>query len=310
MEAAIVSENLNKIYQNKKGDHKHALKDVTLTIPNGSFFALLGPNGAGKSTFINIIAGLVTVTSGFVKVANFDIEADMRKARRVVGIVPQELNLDPFFSPFKLLELQAGLYGVPKAKRRSMELLELVGLQDKANAYARTLSGGMLRRLLVAKAMVHDPDILILDEPTAGVDVELRHMLWEQMKRLNREGKTIVLTTHYLEEAQQLCDRVAIINQGKLVAQDTKYNLMETLGNKELIIKIQEDEAAEIIKKLKLFCPRQEDGSWVFTYKGGLHASGKIIHELISMNYTILSIQNREARLEDVFLTLTQDHVL
>lgn len=305
METAIVAKKLNKVYQNKKGDSKHALKDVTLTVPKGSFFALLGPNGAGKSTFINMIAGLVNITSGSIKVAEFDINADMRSARKAVGIVPQELNLDPFFSPFKLLEVQAGLYGVPKNERRSMELLELVGLQDKADAYARTLSGGMLRRLLVAKAMVHDPDILILDEPTAGVDVELRHMLWEQMKRLNKNGKTIVLTTHYLEEAQELCDQVAIINQGKLVTQDTKQNLMDNLGNKELIIKLQEH-SAPIAEQFETFSPRQEDDSWVFTYKGGEHASGKIIHELISSGYTILSVTSREAKLEDVFLTLTQ----
>ncbi len=310
MEAAILAQNLDKIYQNKKGNSTHALKDISLNIPSGSFFALLGPNGAGKSTFINIIAGLVTKTSGSIKVANLDIEADMRAARKAIGIVPQELNLDPFFPPRKLLEVQAGLYGVPKNKRRSMELLELVGLQDKADSYARTLSGGMLRRLLVAKAMVHDPDILILDEPTAGVDVELRHMLWQQMKRLNKQGKTIVLTTHYLEEAQELCDHVAIINQGKLVTQDTKHNLMESLGNKELIVKLQEEQASAILENLKQFCPRKEEESWVFTYKGGEHASGKIIHALLALNCTILSVKSREAKLEDVFLTLTQDHIL
>lgn len=305
MDAAIAAKDLNKIYKNKKGDTKHALKNINLNVPKGSFFALLGPNGAGKSTFINTIAGLVLPTSGSIAVSGFDIKNDMRKARMSVGIVPQELNLDPFFSPLQLLELQAGLYGVPKNKRRSLELLKLVELQDKAHAYARTLSGGMLRRLLVAKAMVHDPDILILDEPTAGVDVELRHMLWEQMKRLNNEGKTIMLTTHYLEEAQELCDQVAIINQGELVAQDTKKNLMESLGNKELIVKIDGD-TPQIAEELKEFMPRKEDDIWVFSYKGGLHASGDIIHTLINLNCKILSVQSREAKLEDVFLTLTK----
>ncbi|HSV28294.1 MAG TPA: ABC transporter ATP-binding protein, partial [Candidatus Omnitrophota bacterium] len=221
---AIAAEGLRKVYNGKNGA-KIALDGVSLAIPRGSFFGLLGPNGAGKSTFINILAGLVKKTEGHVTVWDRDIDRDPRGAKAAIGVVPQELNLDPFFTPRELLDVQAGMYGVPRAERRTMEILEAVGLADKADSYARTLSGGMRRRLLVAKAMVHTPPVLILDEPTAGVDIELRQNLWAYVRELNARGTTVVLTTHYLEEAEELCDQIAIINRGKLVAQDTTRNL-------------------------------------------------------------------------------------
>lgn len=303
---AIEAKNLNKIYESSGGEPpKHALKDMNLTVEEGSFFALLGPNGAGKSTFINILAGLVLKTSGEASIYGHDIHKDMMKARRAIGIVPQELNLDPFFSPEEILDVQAGLYGVPKKQRRTKELLAMVGLADKAKAYTRSLSGGMLRRLLVAKAMVHSPKILILDEPTAGVDVELRHMLWEQMIRLNKnEGTTIMLTTHYLEEAQELCDEIAIINQGELIMKDKKENLMRDMGNKEILVSLSQN-PSEIPKAIENdFCRKEED-YYVFRYQGGEAQSGKIIHGLIEAGLTIESIQMREARLEDIFIDLT-----
>ena len=213
-EAAISIDNLQKTY----AGGKRALDGVTIDVPRGGIFGLLGPNGAGKSTLINILAGLVTKSGGSATIWGFDIDAHPRNAKRSIGVVPQEILFDPFFTPREALEIQAGLYGIPKADRRTMELLRAMRLEDKANAYARTLSGGMKRRLLVAKAMVHSPPILVLDEPTAGVDVELRQQLWAFLRSLNAQGVTIVLTTHYLEEAEQLCDRIAIINHGRLIA--------------------------------------------------------------------------------------------
>ncbi len=303
---AIEAKGLNKIYENSGEEPaKHALKHMNLNVEEGSFFALLGPNGAGKSTFINILAGLVLKTSGHVCVYNHDIEKDMMKARRAIGIVPQELNLDPFFSPEEILDVQAGLYGVPKKQRRTKELLSLVGLEDKAGAYTRSLSGGMLRRLLVAKAMVHNPKILVLDEPTAGVDVELRHMLWQQMINLNKqEGTTIILTTHYLEEAQELCDEIAIIDQGTLIMKDRKENLMRTMGNKEILVSFAHM-PQEIPKNLESYFHGQEDGFSIFRYQGGESQSGKIIHALTDAGLTIQSIQIREPKLEDIFIDLT-----
>ncbi len=304
---AIEAKNLNKIYKSSGGEPpKHALKDINLTVEEGRFFALLGPNGAGKSTFINILAGLVLKTSGHAYVYNHDIEKNMMQARRAIGIVPQELNLDPFFSPEEILDVQAGLYGVPKKQRRTKELLALVGLEDKAKAYTRSLSGGMLRRLLVAKAMVHNPKILVLDEPTAGVDVELRHMLWEQMMRLNKEeGTTIILTTHYLEEAQELCDEIAIIDQGQLIMKDRKENLMRNMGNKEILVSFDEP-PQEIPQSVKPYFHTQESDFYIFRYQGGEAQSGIIIHGLIDSGLKIQSIQIREARLEDIFIDLTR----
>ncbi len=303
---AIEAKNLNKIYEASGGEPaKHALKDMNLAVKEGSFFALLGPNGAGKSTFINILAGLVLKTSGTVSVYNHDTQKDMMKARRAIGIVPQELNLDPFFSPEEILDVQAGLYGVPKKQRRTKELLALVGLEDKAKAYTRSLSGGMLRRLLVAKAMVHNPKILVLDEPTAGVDVELRHMLWQQMIRLNKqEGTTIILTTHYLEEAQELCDEIAIIDQGTLIMKERKENLMRTMGNKEILISFAKP-PQKIPPSLHDYFYNQEGAFYIFRYQGGEAQSGKIIHALTDVGLIIESIQIREPKLEDIFIDLT-----
>src|SRR5512144_161905 len=228
---------LAKTYAARNGQAAvHALKGVGLRVPKGAFFGLLGPNGAGKSTLINILAGLVVRSSGTARIWGYDIDEQMRAARRAIGVVPQELNLDPFFTPRELLELQAGLYGVPKRKRRTDEILAAVGLSRQAEAYARSLSGGMRRRLLVAKAMVHSPPVLVLDEPTAGVDVELRRHLWAQVRALNAAGTTVLLTTHYLEEAQELCDRIAIINRGAVVACDTTANLLGRVDSKSLIV--------------------------------------------------------------------------
>jgi len=223
---AIELRGLQKTYPSgRQGAAKQALKGVDLNIPAGSIFGLLGPNGAGKSTLINILAGLVVKSAGSVRIWGFDQDVNPRQSRAAIGVMPQELNLDPFFTPRAALEVQAGLYGVPKSRRRSDEILGLVGLSDKAEAYARTLSGGMRRRLLLAKALVHQPHVLVLDEPTAGVDIELRQMLWQNIRKLNEEGMTIILTTHYLEEAEEMCDEIGIIDQGSLVARDSTANL-------------------------------------------------------------------------------------
>ena len=239
-EQAVSVKGLTKTYKAAgKAPAKRALSNVDLDIPRGSLFGLLGPNGAGKSTLINILAGLVNKTAGSASIWGFDIERDMRQARAAIGVVPQELNIDPFFTPYELLELQAGLYGVPPADRRSAEILAAMGLADKAEAYARTLSGGMRRRLMVAKAMVHQPPVLVLDEPTAGVDIELRQQLWANVRELNRAGTTVLLTTHYLEEAEELCDRIAIINHGKVIACDQTDSLLARLDNKALTIDLR-----------------------------------------------------------------------
>ena len=234
---AIEIKNLTKTYaKSKKAPAKTALKGVDLTIPRGSIFGLLGPNGAGKSTMINILAGLVNKTSGSAKICGYDIQTQTRQARASIGIVPQEIAMDVFFTPFQALELQAGYYGVPKAQRRSEEILAALGLSDKRDAYVRQLSGGMKRRLLIAKALVHTPPVLILDEPTAGVDIELRRQLWTYVEELHSRGTTIILTTHYLEEAESLCDHIAIMHHGEIVANESKTNLMSRLDKRTLLI--------------------------------------------------------------------------
>lgn len=237
MENAIEITNLNKIYKrNLKSPTKEALKNISFSIKKGSIFGLLGPNGAGKSTIINILAGLVNKTSGKVKIAGIDIDENSIQSKFKIGIVPQELIIDPFFNVYETLEIYAGYYGITKNNRRTDEIINALGLQDKAKSTPRSLSGGMRRRLLVAKALVHNPDILVLDEPTAGVDVELRNQLWNYVLKLNQAGTTILLTTHYLEEAEKLCDEIAIINKGELIAYDSKDNLMKILSNKQIII--------------------------------------------------------------------------
>src|SRR6195952_2786328 len=238
-ESAIVIEGLCKTY----AGGKRALDDVSFEVPRGTIFGLLGPNGAGKSTLINILAGLVNKTSGKAMIWGFDTDQHPRNAKVSIGIVNQEILFDPFFTPFETLEIQAGLYGVPKARRRTMDLLRAVYLEDKANAYARTLSGGMKRRLMVAKAMVHSPPVLVLDEPTAGVDVELRQQLWAYVRELNQRGVTVVLTTHYLEEAEQLCDRIAIINHGKLIANEPTRELVGMAQEKIVAVTVDRDVA-------------------------------------------------------------------
>lgn len=310
-EFAVEISHLRKVYGrggNMPGDTGQtvaALKDLSLNVPRGSFFALLGPNGAGKSTLINILSGLVIKSSGEARVWGHDIDRDMRAARLALGVVPQELNLDPFFSPRELLEVQAGLFGVPASRRRSDEILAAVGLADKANAYARSLSGGMRRRMLVAKAMVHSPPVLILDEPTAGVDVELRRQLWVTMRDLNARGTTILLTTHYLEEAQALCDRVAIINHGELVACDDTSALLARLDSKEMLITVDRDitDVPDVLGAFRTALPTPRQIS--VSYPPSQAHSGQIIAAMQDAGYVITNLSTKEAALEDVFLRLT-----
>lgn len=301
---AIQAHDLRKVYRGKRGE-KVALDGVSLAIPRGSFFGLLGPNGAGKSTFINILAGLVIKTSGTARVWGHDIGQRPREAKAAIGVVPQELNLDPFFTPRELLEVQAGMYGVPKAERRTMEILEAVGLADKAESYARTLSGGMRRRLLVAKAMVHTPPVLVLDEPTAGVDIELRQSLWAYVKELNRAGTTIVLTTHYLEEAEELCDRIAIINHGKLVACEDKAALLGRLDSKAVILSFDRAPAS-VPAALAPFSPElRPDGRMIVRYKPSEMPVAGILDAVRNAGLTLVDLTTEETDLEDIFLQLT-----
>ncbi|MDH5187994.1 MAG: ABC transporter ATP-binding protein [Rhodospirillaceae bacterium] len=305
-ENAVEIRDLVKTYgASKVNTEKRALKGISLDVPRGSFFGLLGPNGAGKSTLINILAGLVNKTSGTASIWGYDTENNMRAARRSIGIVPQELNLDPFFTPRELLDLQAGLYGVPAAERRTDEILEAVGLADKAHSYARTLSGGMRRRLLVAKALVHTPQVLVLDEPTAGVDVELRHQLWEYVKKLNKAGTTILLTTHYLEEAEALCDRIAIINHGRLVACDDTKNLLGRLDSKRVTVLLA-DEINAIPDSLKVFDVTLKDGRELeFNYQPSKVRSGEIVRAVQDAGLRFAEIATKEPELEDIFVQLT-----
>ena len=303
---AIEIRNLRKTYRGGKGaPAKEALKGVDLDIPKGSIFGLLGPNGAGKSTMINILAGLVVKSSGAVRIWGFDQDENPRQSRASIGVMPQELNLDPFFTPRGALEVQAGLYGVPKAQRQSDAILDMVGLSDKAEAYARTLSGGMRRRLLLGKALVHNPHILVLDEPTAGVDIELRQMLWSNIRRLNEErGMTIILTTHYLEEAEEMCDEIAIINHGELVARDSTANLLGRLDARTLII----DPAAPLPPLPDLDGITTEirgDGTLALTYHAKDRDAGDVLETLRSAGVRIRDIRTEQADLEDVFLDLT-----
>ena len=299
---AIRIANLSKTY---KGG-KQALTDVSLDVPRGQIFGLLGPNGAGKSTMINILAGLVTKTAGSANIWGFDIDAHPRNAKRSIGVVPQEILFDPFFTPLETLELFAGLYGVPKNQRRSLELLRAVHLEDKKDAYARTLSGGMKRRLLVAKAMVHSPPILVLDEPTAGVDVELRQQLWDYVRQLNRDGVTIVLTTHYLEEAEELCDRIAIINHGRLIANEPTRALVNMAQEKVVEVTVDRDLAAA--PAAPCFDRIDFDGerTLTITYRKDRANAGEVLGAVQAAGFGIVDVSTREADLEDVFLSLTR----
>jgi len=306
-DAAIAIRGLDKVYgRDGRGGGKHALKAVDLEIPRGSLFGLLGPNGAGKSTLINIMAGLVIKTAGQVSIWGYDIDRQPRQARAAIGVVPQELNIDPFFTPRALLELQAGLYGVPPAERRTMEILGRLGLADKAEAYARTLSGGMRRRLMVAKAMVHDPPILVLDEPTAGVDVELRRQLWDQVRAMNRNGVTILLTTHYLEEAEELCDRIAIINHGRVIAIDTKDDMMRRLDNKELVLSLDRDLAALPPALAQFHAELTAPRRIVFRYRASESPVAGILRTVAALGLGVVDLSTTETDLEDIFLQLTR----
>ncbi|CUH51002.1 ABC transporter ATP-binding protein [Shimia marina] len=304
---AIEIRGLHKTYKGGRGEpQKKALKGVDLAIPAGCIFGLLGPNGAGKSTMINIMAGLVTKSAGSVRIWGFDQDENPRQSRAAIGVMPQELNLDPFFTPRGALEVQAGLYGVPKAQRRSDEILELIGLEDKAEAYARTLSGGMRRRLLLGKALVHSPQVLVLDEPTAGVDIELRQMLWRNVRRLNEEhGTTIILTTHYLEEAEEMCDEIAIINQGSLVAQDSTSNLLGQIDGKCMVIQPADDVQA-LPSAEGLSVERRADGALAISYQTKTTSAEDVLNAVRAAGITIQDVKTEQADLEDVFLELTK----
>ena len=301
-EAAIRIESLSKTY---KGG-KRALDDVTFEVPRGQIFGLLGPNGAGKSTLINILAGMVVKSSGTVSIWGFDIDEHPRNAKKSIGIVPQEILFDPFFTPKEALELQAGLYGVPKAERQTDALLAAMHLTDKADAYARTLSGGMKRRLLVAKAMVHSPPILVLDEPTAGVDIELRQQLWAYVKSLNAQGVTVVLTTHYLEEAEKLCDRIAIINHGRLIANEPTRALIAKAQDKAVVVTVDRDlvaaPQAPCFDKIEIIGQRTLE----ITYRKDRVNAGEVLAALAADGLGIVDVSTRDPDLEDVFLSLTR----
>ena len=308
MKTALSVENLSKVYLSgkKKILDVNALNNITLEVRQGEIFGLLGPNGAGKTTFLSILAGTVVKTNGKVNVWGFDLDQNPRQVRASIGIVPQEINLDAFFSPKMLLDLQAGLYGVKNNQKITETILKLVSLDKQAESYSRNLSGGMKRRLLIAKAMVHQPPILVLDEPTAGVDVELRKNLWDNVRELNRIGVTIILTTHYLFEAQEMCDRIAIINKGNLVALDTTTKLLDRIKTKKIIFKLKK---FDVNLKLQLanvkFLINSNDSISVYYEKDTINFE-QLINYLKEKNLEILDISIDEGDLEDVFLKLTK----
>ncbi|MEL6479556.1 MAG: ABC transporter ATP-binding protein [Pseudomonadota bacterium] len=306
VENAIEVTGLAKTYPAHKGNPpKEALKGIDLTVPAGSIFGLLGPNGAGKSTFINILAGLVVKTSGSVRIWGFDQDVNPRQSRAAIGVVPQELNYDAFFTPFQALEVQAGLYAVPRGERRSMEILERVGLADKAHAYPRTLSGGMRRRLLVAKALVHGPAVLVLDEPTAGVDIELRAMLWDYVRELNTSGVTVILTTHYLEEAEAMCDQIAIVNHGQVVACDATERLLSQIDAKTLLLRLDAaPRRAPLITGAETSL--REPDLLALTYSRSVTTAPMLIEQVRAQGFDLRDITTEEPHLEEVFLKLTQ----
>ena len=304
---ALTVENLTKVYLDSKTKKENkALSNLSFEVKQGEVFGLLGPNGAGKTTFLSILGGTVTKTSGNVNVWGFNLDKNPRQVKASIGIVPQEVNLDAFFSPHKLLELQAGLYGITKKDRITDLILKMVALEDKANAYSRSLSGGMKRRLLIAKAMVHQPPILILDEPTAGVDVELRNNLWDNVKELNKEGVTIILTTHYLLEAQEMCNRIAIIDKGNLVALDTTQKLLERIQTKKInfIVKDVELNKSLSLKDIKFKINSKNLIS--VTYEKSSLDFGEIINYLNQNEIKIEDISTEDGDLEDVFVQLTK----
>ncbi len=303
---ALKVEKLTKIYSKKSSNEIVALNDLNLEVKEGEIFGLLGPNGAGKTTFLNILAGTVIKNSGNVNVWGFDLDKNARQVRASIGIVPQEVNLDPFFSPKNLLELQAGLYGITKKDRITDTILKLVSLEKQANSYARSLSGGMKRRLLIAKAMVHRPPILVLDEPTAGVDVQLRKNLWSNVRTLNKQGVTIILTTHLMYEAQEMCDRIAILNKGNLIKLDTTENLLNSIKTKKIIFKV---------KKINKINQKDLDGikfsydsnsEITALYERKKHKIDEIINKVKNAGMEIYDISTDDGNLEDVFIDLTK----
>jgi len=303
---ALKVEKLTKIYSTKSSNKIVALNNLNLEVKEGEIFGLLGPNGAGKTTFLNILAGTVIKNSGSVNVWGYDLDQNPRQVRSSIGIVPQEVNLDPFFNPKSLLELQAGLYGIPKKDRITDIILKLVSLEKQANSYARSLSGGMKRRLLIAKAMVHRPPILVLDEPTAGVDVQLRRDLWNNVKAVNKQGVTIILTTHLMYEAEEMCNKIAIINKGNLIKLDTTENLLDSIKTKKIIFKV---------KKIQKINPENLNGikfsynsnnEITVLYERKKHKIDEIINKIKSTGMEIHDISTEEGNLEDIFIDLTK----
>ncbi|MDA9233871.1 ABC transporter ATP-binding protein [Candidatus Pelagibacter sp.] len=299
--------NLNKIYSSENSNSTHALLNLNLDVKEGEIFGLLGPNGAGKTTFLNILAGTVIKTSGKVNVWGFDLDKNPRQVRASIGIVPQEINLDPFFSPRKLLELQAGLYGIKKDERITDTILRLVSLDKQANSYARSLSGGMKRRLLMAKALVHQPPIVFLDEPTAGVDVELRKNLWRNVKSLNQQGVTIILTTHYLEEAEEMCDRIGILNKGNLVALDSTKNLLNRIQTKKVTIKTNQKVNVKNNDLISLKIISITENELCVSYEKSKLNIEDLINLIKKDNIKIEDISTDDGDLEDVFIRLIKN---
>lgn len=305
---AIEAEGLEKVYAaSGKMPEKRALKAIDLKVPRGQIFGLLGPNGAGKSTFINILAGLVTKTGGKAKIWGMDIDQHPRASRAAIGVVNQEITMDPFFTPEEALELQAGFYGVPKAERRTDEILEAVGLLDKRDAYVRQLSGGMKRRLMVAKALVHNPPVLILDEPTAGVDVELRRSLWQYVRRLHDAGTTIILTTHYLEEAEELCDQIAIVNHGEIIACEPTSQLLKRLDQRILRVTPREplDAVPESLKHLDAVL--LNSGDLEIAYRNSETGIGRLLEQVREAGIGVADLSTDQPNLEDVFVAMTSE---
>ena len=303
---SIEAKNVNKTFL-KKNQEVKAMVDFSISIKRGTIHGLLGPNGAGKSTFINILGGLVKKDSGKINICGIDIDANIKLSKFKIGIVPQELNIDPFFSPAELLELQAGLYGVPKRKRKTDEILENLKLIDQRNAYARTLSGGMRRRLLIGKALVHDPEIIILDEPTAGVDIDIRTSVWNYIKKISNQGKTVCLTTHYLEEAENLCDNITIINNGKKIIEGSKIELLNIVSTKSVAFVL--DKYLDIPDELKKFKPDFENGVLKLTYDKNKTNIKNIIDILVRNQIGFKEINTFEGDLEDVFLKVVNNDI-
>ena len=299
--------NLNKTYSINSSKSIHALKDLNLEVNEGEIFGLLGPNGAGKSTFINILAGTTIKSSGEVNVWGFNLDKNPRQVRASIGIVPQEVNVDPFFSPRKLLELQAGMYGIKKKDRITDTILKLVSLENQSESYTRSLSGGMKRRLLVAKALVHQPPIIILDEPTAGVDVELRGQLWDNVKLLNKQGVTIILTTHYLAEAEEMCDRIGILNKGKLVALDSTKNLLKRIQTKKVTFAVNKEVNINNNSLNSLKILSNSSDQLIISYEKSELAMNEIIALINKQHIVISDISTDDGDLEDVFLRLTKN---